>query len=505
MNRKYIITVVVFSLVSSVFFNVFAGDYERMERRNLWDVSTNASGIRMDSVSISMARISGSYTGGKFRDYSMPKSSWSVGAEAKTMLHLEKFSMKGAFSFNHLAGSQMCGSMSSRPGYYPVDVFEFTPGGKNMQTYAVNGNIAVDLGDNFILGAGIDYTARNYTKRKDLRHTSWMMDMTINAGFIAKVTPAFSLGLSYIFNKSSEKIVAEELGISSDSYYAFINKGLMFGVKDLWTGGALHLKETGISGFPIRENMHGVSLQLNGGGFHGEFDYIYGRGKAGEKDVIWFKFPSHKFALKLGYAFKPVKVRHIFHLDASVKALTNNENIITKETEGGVTESVTHGSNKILHQRNIEGRLTYEAMAPKWGVRAGLSIDNTVEQSTLVYPYSYKGDVLSGGVWCSGLAKVGPVSIEVGLSFSQGRSLLEESELTGSPTVDLKPYQQADLYNIDMEYRTAPRLGVGLEVRCDVWRWLYVGISGHYTRAFNLRHILGADRVTGSVSVGYVF
>lgn len=505
MNRNYIITIIVFLLVLHVSANVRAGDYERLERRNLWNVETNASGIRMDSVSISMAKISGSYTGGKFRDYSMPSSSWSVGAEAGTMIHLEKFSMKGAFSFNHLSGQQMCGSMSSRPGYYPVDVFEFTPGRKDMQTYAANGNIAADVGENFVIGAGIDYTARNYTKRKDLRHTSWMMEMTVNAGFVAKITPGFSLGLSYIFNKSSEKVVAEELGISSDSYYAFINKGMMFGVKDLWTGGGLHLKETGVSGFPIRENRHGVSLQLDGAGFHGEFNYIYGRGKAGEKNVIWFNFPSHSFNVRLGYAFKPAKVRHIFRLNASLKAMDNNENVIAKETEGGVTESVTYGSNLILRRRNIGGDLSYEAMASRWGVWAGLSVDNLVEQSTLVYPYSYIGNVLSGSFRCGGMAKMGPVTLEAELSYMQGRSSLAESVISGAPSVDLKPYRQMDLYNIDMEYRTAPRLGVDLEIRCDVWRWLYVGVAGTYTRAFNLRYIPGGDRLGGTLSIGYIF
>ena len=274
------------------------GPFERIDRRNLWNLGHNINGLRTDSVTISYAEIHGNFTSGGFHDSYQASSSWNAGAEARTMVHLKKFSMSGAFSFDNFSGKGMHGSMSARPGHYPVDALEFTPGNKTMQTYSFSGGISADLNPHWRLGAAIDYTGANYTKRKDLRHSNFLLDMTVSPSVMYHVGD-LSLGLSYIFGKNSETIDAEELGISSSTYYAFLDKGLMFGAYEVWEGSGVHLAESGINGFPIKEFIHGAAAQVQWKSFFAELAYFYSSGSAGEKSDM----PSGKMKAGISCAW----------------------------------------------------------------------------------------------------------------------------------------------------------------------------------------------------------
>ena len=69
--------------------------------------------------------------------------------------------------------------MFIQPGFYPVDILEFTPGRKDLQRYAFMGGIASDIAPNWRLGGKIDFAASNYSKRKDLRHTNYRLDLKV--------------------------------------------------------------------------------------------------------------------------------------------------------------------------------------------------------------------------------------------------------------------------------------------------------------------------------------
>ena len=61
----------------------------------------------------------------------------------------------------------------------------------------------------------------------------------------------YAIGFSYIFSKNSESVSAEEIGTAATPYYAFLDKGLMYGAYEAWSGSGVHLSESGINGFPI--------------------------------------------------------------------------------------------------------------------------------------------------------------------------------------------------------------------------------------------------------------
>ena len=67
------------------------------------------------------------------------KKSWNAGAIAKSITHLKGYSLTGSFSFDHTSGKDMSGSMFIHPGFYPVDLLEFTPGRKDLQTLRFHG------------------------------------------------------------------------------------------------------------------------------------------------------------------------------------------------------------------------------------------------------------------------------------------------------------------------------------------------------------------------------
>ena len=134
-----------------------AQTYERVFRNNFWNSTDTITGIRQDTVSRSYAEISGSYTGGGFRDSWEAEEGWSAGASTASIRHLERISFAGSFSFTQTEGYGMCGSMFIQPGYYPVDVLEFTPGRKTMQTYGFEGGLSYDVAENWRIGAAMDF------------------------------------------------------------------------------------------------------------------------------------------------------------------------------------------------------------------------------------------------------------------------------------------------------------------------------------------------------------
>ncbi len=130
----------------------------------------------------------------------------------------------------------MSGSIFIHPGFYPVDLLEFTPGRKDLQTYAFMGGIAADAGTQLAHRRKDRLcTSANYSKRKDLRHTNYRLDLKVAPGIMYH-SDHYAIGFSYIFSKNSESVSAEEIGTTATPYYAFLDKGLMYGAYEAWSG-----------------------------------------------------------------------------------------------------------------------------------------------------------------------------------------------------------------------------------------------------------------------------
>ena len=132
-NMKRIYITCLFLYVAST---VSAQSYDLVERRNPWNAGANVTGIMVDSTTVSYAELYGRNNHGDFHNYYEADKLWNAGAIAKSITHLKSYSLTGSFSFDHTSGRNMSGSMFIHPGFYPVDILEFTPGRKNLHTYA---------------------------------------------------------------------------------------------------------------------------------------------------------------------------------------------------------------------------------------------------------------------------------------------------------------------------------------------------------------------------------
>ena len=487
---------------------LFAQTFDIVERRDFWNAGRNVNGLRMDSLTVSYAELRGDYTGGGFRDVSDPVSQWSAGAEAGTITHLKKFSMIGAFSFRNAEERKACGSMSARPGYYPVDIYEFTPGRKTRQTYSFLGGITVDLNDSWRIGGKMDFSAENYTKRKDLRHTDYLLDMTVAPGLMWH-RGDLAVGASYIFSKNSETITAEELGITSGVYYAFIDKGMMYGVRDIWDNSSLHIRESGVSGFPSRELSHGAAAQIQWRNLYADIEALSSHGSTGEKQKMWYDFSGWSLGARVDYRIPAQEMNHYIRGNYTFRTQDNDENVLEDVTESGVTTTRKYGANTIHTRQNIHAGLEWEVLLDTGEYfNAGATWNQDREVSTLMYPFvnTCRTDVF--GAYAAFLLKSGRIDWKARVEFSKGK----DDEVHGRTSdIDVagEPFRMDDYESIMTAYKTCAKGDAEMAVRYNFRKGVY--IEGAYEVLRLLKDVSGVDfgkdkyRYTASLKIGYNF
>lgn len=481
-----------------------AQTYDIIERRNSWNDGANVTGIMTDSITTSYAELYGNNRHGDFRNSYEAAKSWSAGAIAKSITHLKGYSLTGSFSFDHTSGKNMSGSMFIHPGFYPVDVLEFTPGRKDLQTYAFMDGIATDIAPNWRLGGKIDFSATNYSKRKDLRHTNYRLDLTV-APSVMYHSGELAIGFSYLFNKNSESVKAEVIGTAETSYNAFLDKGLMYGAYEAWNGSGIHLSESGINGFPVKELSHGAALQLQWKGFYGDIEYMHSSGSAGEREAIWFKFPTHRITSHLSYRFKQGNKEHFLRLNLQWSHLTNNENVISKETVNGITTTHVHGSNRIFEQDAFSANPEYELISSRGELRLGTELSTFKRLTTQMYPYVASEKMLCSRTYISGILHTGRFDLKAAASFSTGDFTEKSRTVETATEPGNPPYRLTDYYNLQNEYATATHATLRLGLRYHFNRGIYAEVQGSYTHGFNLNYIEGSSRWSETIKLGYTF
>ena len=504
MNKsRYILLAVCLLVLSQA--GLHAQTYERVFRNNLWNGTDNITGIRQDSVSRSYAEIYGNIKGGEFRDTWEAEDGWSAGAATASIRHLEKISLAGSFSFRQTEGYGMCGSMFINPGYYPVDALEFTPGRKTLQTYGFDGGISYDASEHWRIGASMDFESANMAKRKDLRHTNWSLDMKIAPGLMYH-SGDFAVGAAAIFRKTSETVDPEQVGTTESSYYAFLDKGLMYGVHSVWTGSGLHLDESGVNGFPVKEFSYGGSVQMQYNGFLADVEYLRTSGNVGEKEYEWFRFPGNSISADLAYRTGGRERFHIIRLGLLMKERTMSESVLEKVTSNGITTVHNHGWNRIYAGRTWSLAPEYEYISDRFEARINADIRHENSVSSQIYPYIFTRSLLTwearGEVLFRGAGR-----FDFGLKAGYGAGAAEEEErmASGSSGVQTSPYRLQEWYDRHMEYETAQRMSLGLSLRWNFWKGLYAEAEGSWLHAFNLRHISGPNRYGVTMKFGYNF
>lgn len=452
----------------------FAQPFEKAMRRNLWNDGSNANGIRQDSLSISYAELYGGFKAGDYHDTYDYSKGWTAGARAASVQHLKNFSMSGSFGFEQTQGDGMCGSMFIHPGFYPIDVLEFTPGRKTLQTYSFSGGISVDVAPNWRVGGVIAFESANYAKRKDLRHTNYRLDFEVAPG-IQYHCGDFALGLNYIYSKNSETVDAEQIGTGKESLFAFLDKGMMYGSYELWTGSGVHLSEAGVSGLPLAENIHGAAAQVSWKGFFAETVWRHRRGFSGEKQYIWYRFPGSDLAVTMGYALNS---RHFFRLSWKEFRQDNNETVIEKVTVGGVTNPVEHGSNLILQRASRSLKAEYDFYAPKFELREYLSFGWHDTRNSPMYPYVFNRRISDLAYSLDVIGHAGKWDIGTGLLYTQALCRESSATVAADSGVTSDPYRLDEWNQSHIDFICNPALTVLPHVRYNFAVGLYAELGG---------------------------
>lgn len=483
---------------------VSAQRYERVIRNNFWNESRNVTGMRQDTVSRSYAEAFGRFEGGGFRDTWQASKGWSAGASAASIRHLERISFAGAFSFEQKDGYDMCGSMFINPGFYPVDILEFTPGRKTLQTYAFNGGLSYDIADHWRIGGKVDFESANMSKRKDLRHTNWWLDMTVTPGFQYHKGD-FAVGASYIFRKTSESIKAEQVGTAESSYYAFLDKGMMYGAYSVWTGSGLHLSEAGVNGFPVNDFSNGAALQFQYKGLFAEIEYLNTQGTIGEKEYIWFRFPGNEVRSGIGYRYTDGNSSHSVRIKMEWKRQGLDESILEKVTQNGISTVYNHGSNRIQTKDIFFLSPEYEYVTEKMELSIGAEATWRNTLSSQMYPYLYYQSVMVWTAKAEALLHLGRVDVDLNLAFRKGNCKESKTVVNESISPQTSPYRLQDWYDRHMEYITAPGLAPGLAVRYNFLNGIYLQAEAEGLFGFNLKYAEGKSRLGAAIRIGYNF
>lgn len=478
---------------------------ELPRKENFWLESSNPAGIRQDTsvTKEAEAELFANISSGGFHKTYEASKPWTAGARAYGLVHLKGFSMQGSFSFEQMQGDDMCGSMLLRPDFYPLDVMEFTPGRKIRQSYAFDGAISVDLSSEWRAGAGIDFCSSNYSKRKDLRYSNYILDITV-APAVVWHRNDLSVGFNLLLRKTSETPVAKQIG-SKENYYAFLDKGLMYGKYELWEGSGVHLSDPGVNGFPINDLTYGAAVQIQKNGFYAAAEYRYRKGTAGEKQQQWFYFPQNSIGLDLAQTWMPGDVLHCVKLGLEASELKNYENVLEKYSEGGITYYETLSSNKILSSVDVSADLSYSLKDSLNEFEASLNVSNRNAVSSQMYPFAFSQDLFRFNIGLFYLRHISRFDLSAILSYRDGICSESQTMVTENSGVQTTPFRLDEWYNLDMDYKTASALTAGLGLRYNFAKNLFLSLDCNYTKAFSLKYLEGSYRVTSELKFGYKF
>ena len=498
MNRKF--NIFFAAMMTAIPLAASGQPYRTVMERNLWNMGPGAVGMRQDTVSISYAEAYGRYTGGGFRDTYEAVDSWDAGVRAESTVHLQRFSMRGAAAFNQFWGNEMCGSIFLKPGFYPIDAQEFTPGRKSSQRYSFEGGVCIDLSDNWRIGAKAGFTSTNIAKRKDLRHTGYRLDLDVVPG-IQYHNGDFAIGMNYIFRRNRENENVEQVGTKVSSHYAFLETGIAIGRYGLWEDSSLHLAEDGVKGFPVMENAHGVNLQVSAGGFYADAEFCFTSGEAGEKQFIWFRFPGNTAALRLGYAFSG---RNIVRMSFCGNRQHNFETSLEKVTKGGVTTVEEIGSNRILGREGFSVIPEYSHIGRKAEIRVKGFFESSDATASPMYPFLFKRNLIRYGADAGALLHLSPWDLGLTVGLALGRTKDETSSVGEDSGVISAPYRYEEYDRAHIDFLTSPALSLGMSARynfkCRLYAETAAGIISRAGEPFYDR-----IRFSATLKFGYNF
>ena len=452
------------------------------------------------------AALYGGYEAGGYHPAFAPSSLWKAGASAQGTRHGANTSYTGSFSFEQVEGKDQFTSMFLEPGYFPVDVLEFTPGDKTRQTYRLNGGFATQLDEDFVFGVKADYMSANYAKRKDIRHTTYGMNLQVEPT-IAICFDEGGLSFAYVFRKRTETIDAEQVGAATDeSYFAFLDKGMRYGTYQVWDGDGIHLDEAGVGVFPVKEYTNGFSYIVKVPAFALGMSMLWKHGTVGEKGYDWFKYPGFSWTTFLERRWKSGRS---LRADFAVQGDQLKEAVLDKVSAGGITTPTVYGYNAVSDRTWASLDLTYGVRYQNGHLKrlqAVLHGGAWEETSYLMYPYEDKTTRYNGTATLLAAFAFGPVDLNLRVNGGVG-TWKDQGLQGGTDEVESVPFRLEPDWLRKMEYFSTTKAGAGLTLAYHLSSvpGLYIQAEGTWLHGFGIDLLPGADRWSTTMKIGYDF
>ena len=413
---------------------------------------------------------------GWFRPTYAPTLGWSAGARGDIVRHGANTSWEGKISFEQKTGYNMLSSMFLEPGYFPVDLLEFTSGTKSRETGRLEAGFLTDLGYEWAAGMKASFEAAYAGKKTALNHTALGVDARVEPTLSYVMDDDMVLASAAVFRFRTERITAQQ----SDGTL-FLDKGLRYGAFQDAAGT-----------FPVQEIAYGFSEKLFSEDIDAGLEWTWKRGTAGSTGFGNFHYPGSALSVFYKQTFQADEADH------GVRIAYERQRDQLRE---GVSDAEGITSLSDRQSRSVE--LGYEVRFLHGAVKSlGLTLDGHryVERSFTPFYDQTKRNL--GTATLSVAFAFGALDLKIdafaggGVWRDRGRYRDETEDTSYRCTTD---------WNRLMDYSLAPRAGAGGSLAYRFPGHLFLQIDGKMFHALRETAMGGQNRGIGTLAIGYSF
>lgn len=404
---------------------------------------------------------------------------WSAGARAESVRHGERTSWMGAISLEQKTGYGMRSSMSLEPGYFPIDLLEFTPGTKSRETGRLEAGFVTDLGYEAAAGLKASFQAGSLGKRTDLRHSAFGVDLQIEPTFTFVMDDDMGFAAAYVFRLKTQRVQMHP----GEETAVFLDKGLRYGT---------FLDKEGA--FPVRETSQGLAGRFYSEEVEAGLEWLWKRGHAGTSNFGRFLFPGSKVSVFYEQVFLAESADHVVR--ASYQR--DRDQLRQQDAEGS-------GITAVSDRKYLDAALKYEIRFLYGTVRRlGLTLEGHRQVDRALSPLWDQVKRNLGAATLSSSFSLG--ALDLGLEANAAGALWRDRGRSKDETTDM-PYRRTEDWLRLMDYYMAPQLGLGgsLTYHFSSPPRLFLRLDGHLLHALRKTATGGQNREMGTVTVGYDF
>ena len=427
--------------------------------------------MNLDSVANrSVAAVWGGIEEGGFRPTYAAALQWTAGAEAQTVRHGKFTSWTGSISFEQMMGNKMGSSMFLEPGYFPLDIVETVKGTKSRQTFKMEAAFLTDFGYEWAAGMKASLKGINVSKKQEIPHSGFGLDLLLEPVLTYVMDDDMGLVSSYHIRLRTENYKVQASGEAQP----FLDLGMRYGSY-----------EEGLSPFPVMEFAHGFNELLYNPELSVGLEITWKRGMAGE-DYTRFKFPGSTLKAFVEQKFLADEMDHVYSVSYQRQRDQLREDVQALSDRRG---------------RNLD--LKYEARF-LGGVVKSVGIDLDGNQWTERF---LKSPIYDSNKWYDGAAtflasfSYGSIDLDVNMlaakGWWKGRAKADEA-------VNGETWLGDDWFR-NMDYRTAPRIGMGGTLTVRATDALFVQLYAYWHHALKVTRLPGMNREIATLKVGYKF